>query len=90
MIFIVASPQADGGSVGDWSFLFVARSGHFRPITIMAQPLWGCSATGFVAGFDGRLGSHPTASPITAQHLRHQAILKSLALPANPWDDAFG
>ncbi|WP_292093352.1 hypothetical protein [Mesorhizobium sp.] len=39
MIFIVASPQADGGSVGDWSFLFVARSGHFRPITIMAQPL---------------------------------------------------
>ncbi|WP_292607980.1 hypothetical protein [Mesorhizobium sp.] len=95
MIFIVASPQADGGSVGDGrSFLSqegaLSSDNHHGATAFAAVRRRALSRD-----LMGSLGSHPTASPVTAQHPRPQAILKSpilksLALQANPWDDAFG
>ncbi|RUU38986.1 hypothetical protein EOC93_12305 [Mesorhizobium sp. M6A.T.Ce.TU.002.03.1.1] len=90
MIFIVANPQADGGSVGgDRSFLS-QETGTFVRYPSWRNRFYGCSATAPSRDLMGSLGSHPAAPPITAQHPQRQAALKSLALPANPWDDAFG
>jgi hypothetical protein len=69
---------------------FRRKNEHFRPIPVMAQPLLRLFGDGPVAGLMGNLGSHPAVSPVTARHPRRPANLKSLALPANPWDDAFG
>ncbi|CAH2405102.1 hypothetical protein [Mesorhizobium ventifaucium] len=89
MIFIVANPQADGGSVGD-DRSFLSQEGALSSDNHHGATAFAASATGPVTGLTGSPGPHPTASPIMAQHPRHQAIFKSLALPANPWDDAFG
>ncbi|CAH2407419.1 hypothetical protein MES5069_60063 [Mesorhizobium escarrei] len=54
----------------------------------MAQPLLRPFGDGPCREIDGK--ARPASDGFAGSHPRHQAILKSLALQANPWDDAFG